>query len=140
MPSPLSRRIEGWDDCGLFAPEPFATWDDPAIAINILAEPNLGWNDPFAPLTQTLDYATLLVDEETSIGGRRAWTREFEFTQDLPGENVFAGDRQLTYAVELPDGWFLHADLISRPETFDAERAVFETMLESLEALEVPEQ
>ena len=131
--------IADWEDCGLFDPAPFAAATDPAISIRFLPEPLMSWNDPFGPLTNEFEGTLVRVDEPTTIGGRRAWKREFEFYQDLPGGNVLAGDRRLTYAVELPGGWFLSADLISRPATFDAERAVFEAMLESLEALEVPE-
>jgi len=129
-----------WDDCGLFDPAPFAASDDPAISVRFLAQPIMGWNDPFAPLTNEFEGFTVLVDELTSIGGRRAWVREFDVTTTPLGSSwVTAGDRELTYAVELPDGWFVHAELITRPETYDVERAVFEAMLESLDALEVPE-
>jgi hypothetical protein len=128
--------MDGWDDCGLFAPQTFASWDDPAIAIRLGAEPDLGWNNPLGPLTAEFEGYTVIRDEETTIGGRRARVREFILTTDVPGSHS-AGDMQLSYGVELAaEGWFINVQAVVGPEEFEETTAVVEAMLESLEVLD----
>lgn len=101
----------------------------------MLAEPDLGWNNPFGPLPGEFEGYRVLVDESTTIGGRRAWVREYELTIALPGRHV--GDLQLTYSVGLENDWFLSATSIAAPERYPDYRAELEAMLEDLR---VPDQ
>jgi hypothetical protein len=128
---------DSWDDCSLFGHQSFLTADDPSIAIRLLAQPIQPWNDPFAPLTGEFEGYTVLRDEATTIGGRDAWVREFELTTSVSGSHN-AGDRQLTYAVDIGDGWFLDANAVMAPDDYEEVSAVLTSMLETLEVLEIP--
>jgi hypothetical protein len=128
---------DSWDDCSLFGPQPFLTADDPAIAIVLLAQPIVPWSDPFAPLTGEFEGYSVLRDEATTIGGRDAWVREFELTTTVSG-NHNAGDQELTYAVDIGDGWFLSASAGAAPDDFEEASHVLTSMLDTLEVLEIP--
>jgi hypothetical protein len=119
--------------CTRFGPDPLG--DDPATdtgaVIVLLAEPDLGWNNPLAPLTGEFEGYRILVDEATTIGGRSAWVREYELTLAEPGTSV--GDLRISYSVLLENDWFLTSTATARPDGYDAARAILEEMLEGLE-------
>ena len=123
--------IEGVDDCSLFGPAPISNPDDPSL-IRLLAEPDLGWNDPFSPLTATLEGWSVLIEEESSIGGRRAWVQEMEATGDGAGAAI--GSVDLRYSIELPEDWFLKASTRLPPGSIEAR----ETLVQILESVEPP--
>jgi hypothetical protein len=116
--------------CSVFGRSPIANEDDPAMRINLLAQPRQGFDNPFGPLTGTFADFTVLLDESTTIGGREAWLRELELTAPIGLYDV--GDLQTVYAVELANAWWLNATAISSPEEHPDVRAVLEVMLQSL--------
>jgi hypothetical protein len=127
--------VAGVPDCSLFGPEPIQTEADPGIAIRVIASPPGSWSS--GPITQSFDGITVLVDEETQLGDRPGWVREFERT-DEADPLMDMGDRWIRYEVALPNDWLVTVATTGHPAGagYDAVKEVARAMATSIEQVD----
>jgi hypothetical protein len=132
----VGSQSDGFYGCDAFGRSPISDQDDPAIDISLIAQPDMGWNDPFQPMTGEAQGYRLLVDEETTLFGQRAWNREWVITEASAG--LAKGDLLTRYELEYRKGWFVVAAAFSKAALHDETTAVLLRMLETLETPSEP--
>jgi hypothetical protein len=79
----------------------------------------------------------VLVDEETQLGDRPGWVREFERT-DEADRLMDMGDRWIRYEVALPNDWLVTVATTGQPDGpgYDAVKDVARAMATSIEQVD----
>lgn len=131
----VGAEADGFNHCSEFGPSPFARDDNRSTAISLMAEPDMGWNNPFEGSFGEFQGYALLLDEETRLFGRRVRHVEWKITEDGGGARV--GDLQTRYAMEYRSGWFMTAQAMSGPEVHTDITATLMAMLESLRRIPI---